>query len=181
MNRHEVMLSYVPLYYHFSNLFKAILQVEGEEFDTLRTDVDDLKKQLFVDTATWGLQFWEKEFGLPAKSGLSYEERRSRVKGKVRGIGKVGSGLIRSVAESYSNGEVNVDFDGIIDIKFIGTRGIPTAITELEKQIEDIVPAHLMVQYYFTYLIWNEFENMTAAVQESMTWDQLEVYKPQTI
>ncbi len=178
MSRYENMLSYVPLYYHSSNIFKAILSSEGAEFDRVRQNLEDLKAQLFIDTATWGLQFWEKEFGLASSPDLTYEERQSRIKGKIRGIGQVGAELIRSVAEAYSNGEVGVSFDGDVTITFLSTRGIPSALGELQKQLGEVMPAHLTVYYVFTYLTWQEFDLLSAAVQESMTWDQLEVYKP---
>lgn len=178
MSRYENMLSYVPLYYHSSNVFKAILSSEGGELDLLRQSLEGLKAQLFIDTATWGLQFWEKEFGLAGNPELTYEERRSRIKGKIRGIGKVGVELIRSVAEAYSNGEVGVSFDGDVTITFLSTRGIPTALGELQKQLAEVMPAHLTVHYVFTYLTWQEFDLLSAAVQESMTWEHLEIYKP---
>lgn len=178
MSRYEIMLSYVPLFYQTSGVFKAVLNTEGAEFDLLRQNVDDVKAQFFIDTATWGLPFWEKEFGLAVNPGLTYDERRSRIKGKIRGVGKVGVELIKSVAEAYSNGSVDVAFDGEISITFVSTRGIPSALGELQQQLDAILPAHLAVRYVFTYLIWNEFDSLSAELQESMTWNQLEVYKP---
>lgn len=173
------MLSYMPLYYHTSNIIKAILKVQGSEFDSLQQDIKELGKQFFIETATWGLEFWEREFDLPVNpTGLSEEARRSRIKGKIRGIGKVGSSLIKSIAEAYANGEADVGFDGRINITFIGKRGIPQEIEELKKQIGDVVPAHLEVVYNYTYLTWAEFDLLAAWVQESMTWAELEVFKP---
>lgn len=172
------MLSYVPLYYRTSTIFKAVLNSEGAELDLLRQNIDEVKAQFFIDTATWGLQFWEREFGLSSNPNLSCEERRSRVKGKIRGIGKVGANLIKSVAEAYSNGEVAVSFDGDVTITFIGTRGVPSALEDLKLQLNEIVPAHLTTRFEFTYLVWQEFDLLSAAIQESMTWDELEVYKP---
>jgi hypothetical protein len=178
MNRYDMMLSYIPLFYQTSGIFKAVMEVEGTEFDLLRQNSEDVKAQFFIDTATWGLQLWEKELGLATSPALSYDERRSRIKGKIRGVGKVGVELVKSVAEAYSNGTVDVAFDGEIIITFIGTRGRPSALGELQQQLDAIMPAHLAVRYAFTYLIWNEFDLLSAEMQESMTWDQLEVYKP---
>ena len=178
MSRYEIMLSYVPLFYRTSGIFKGVLNSEGTEFDLLRQNIEDVKAQHFIDTATWGLRQWEKEFGLTTNVELTDEERRSRIKGKIRGVGKVGIELVKSVAEAYSNGTVDVAFDGEIVITFIGTRGRPSALGELQQQLEAILPAHLAVRYVFTYLTWDEFDLLSAAIQESMTWDALEVYKP---
>ena len=178
MNRYDVMLSYVPLYYQTSAIFKAILVAEGTEFDLLRQNIEDLTGQFFVDTAVWGLEYWEKEYGLPVNTRLTDEERRSRLIAKIRGMGKVDSELIESVASAYSNGEVSVSFDSRIKVKFIGTRGIPEELEELKKQINDIIPAHVAVEYEFTYLTWGEFDLLTAETQESMTWAELEAFRP---
>ena len=64
---------------------------------------------------------------------------------------------------------MDVAFDGEIVITFIGTRGRPSALGELQQQLEAILRAHLAVRYVFTYLIWNEFDLLSAAMQESVT------------
>ncbi|RCX13271.1 uncharacterized protein DUF2313 [Anaerobacterium chartisolvens] len=178
MSRYDVMLSYVPLYYHTSRIFKSVLKAEGRELDTLRDRTEELLDQLFADTATWGLELWEKEYGLSTSPQLSYEDRRARLKAKMRGVQKVTPAMIKSVAEAYSNGEVEVSFDGRIRIRFVGERGIPAELGLLKKQLDDIVQAHLEIVYEYTYLLWREFDVLTAGVQESMTWKQLEAYRP---
>ncbi len=172
------MLSYVPPYYHTSRIFKSILQAEGRELDTLRDRTGELLEQLFADTATWGLELWEREYGLGTSPQLSYGDRRARLKAKMRGVEKVTPAMIKSVSEAYSNGEVEVGFDGRISIRFVGERGIPSELGLLKKQLEEIVQAHLEIVYEFTYLLWREFDLLTAVVQESMTWKQLETYRP---
>ncbi|MCX8132028.1 MAG: YmfQ family protein [Clostridia bacterium] len=179
MSRYDVMLSYVPLYYHTSDFFRGILSVEGQELDSLRKSIDDLMAQFYVDTATWGLEFWDKEYAIKASPAIGIEERRSQIKGKVRGVGTVGSELIKSLGIAYSNGEVDLSFEGsTLTITFVGIRGIPTALEELKKQLNEVIPAHLVLAFKFTYLTWSEFDLLSAVVQESMTWGQLEIYKP---
>lgn len=179
MSRYENLLLYMPLYYRDSGIVNALLSVEGKEFDILRENIDDVKNQFFIDTATWGLELWEKEYGLPVNTEFTDQQRRSRLKGKIRGVGKSDATLIKTLAEAYSNGEVDVSFeDGTIGVKFVGIRGIPDILEVLKGQINDIVPAHLEVVYIFSYLTWKEFDLLSASVQESMTWDQLEVYSP---
>lgn len=178
MTGYERMLSYAPLYYRSSALYNALLASQGSELDLLGENTGEVRDQFFVETATWGLRYWEQEYGLTPRPDLTYGERRSRVKGKLRGVGKVGVELVKAVAEAYSNGEVEVAFDGDIIITFVSIRGIPTAMEVLKQQLAEIVPAHLTVYYVYTYLTWNEFDLLSAELQESMTWDSLEAYKP---
>ena len=42
-----------------------ILKTKALEYTSLDEFKEDIKKQLFVDTATWGLVLWEKALGLP--------------------------------------------------------------------------------------------------------------------
>lgn len=67
-----------------------------------------LMDQLCVNTATWGLQYWEKTLGIPVEQGKDLEYRRSRIRSKLRGSGVTTVALIESVAESFSNGDVAV-------------------------------------------------------------------------
>lgn len=69
---------------------------------------DGLMDQLCVDTATWGLRYWEQTLGIPVEPGKEPEYRRSRIRSKLRGSGVTTVALIKSVAESFSNGEVAV-------------------------------------------------------------------------
>lgn len=174
----NLMFDYIPSYFKNAKNFAILMNSENIQLDKADALIDDLIDQLYVDTATWGLIYWEKEHGIEYNPMLSYEERRSRVKAKIRGIGKVDRKLIQAMAAAYSNGEVDVTFDGKINVTFIGTRGIPSALAELKNQLEEIKPSGLPIVYIFTYLTWYEFDLLTAEAQESMTWDQLESYKP---
>ncbi len=172
------MFDYIPSFFFHAEVFKMLLDSGLEQFDTVDDFINDIIDQLYVDTATWGLIFWEIDYGLEYNPELVYEERRSRIKAAIRGIGKVDRKLIASVALAYSNGEVVVTFNGKINIKFIEVRGIPSALGELKKQLEELKPSGLDIVYVFTYLTWNELDLLSYELQESMTWDQLEVYKP---
>lgn len=174
----DEMFGYVPGIFKNTKNLKALIQVSGKQFDKVDDLIQDITDQLYVDSATWGLVDWENEYGMEPNPTLTYDERRSRIKAKIRGIGKVDANLIRSVTQAYADGSVEVDFNGSIVITFIGRRGIPSAIEELKKQLSEIVPAHLNIVYVFTYLTWFEFDSLTAAEQESMTWNELEVYRP---
>ncbi len=71
------MLSYVSQeFYEKSYIGKWLFQVMGLEYDTAREVVEQLPKQFFPETATWGLEYHEMKWGLPVRTDLSYEERR---------------------------------------------------------------------------------------------------------
>jgi len=81
----ERMLSYLPPYYGESRVMNAILEAQGEEIDKLNYALDEVLKQFFVLTATWGLGLWEEQHGLPVNEDLDYQARRQQVLAKKRG------------------------------------------------------------------------------------------------
>jgi hypothetical protein len=120
--------------------------------DNLTNDVDDLKAQLYVDTATWGLALWEDYLGIKAMSGQSEIARREVIKSKLRSAGTTTVALIKNVSEAYANGEVDVTEDNPnyrFIVTFVSTRGQPPNLDQLKDAIEEIKPAHLAVEYVF--------------------------------
>lgn len=72
------MISYVSeAFYEKSYVGKWLYQVMGQEWDTVQKILEEeLPKQFFPETATWGLMYHEMKWGLPVRNNLSYEERR---------------------------------------------------------------------------------------------------------
>lgn len=102
------MMDSVPGYYHYSKIFTTIQEAIAEDLDRSENNDEDLQKQLSIITATWGLKYWERTLGLGTNENESYEDRRSRVLSRWRGVGNFSASLIKSVAEAYSGGEVEV-------------------------------------------------------------------------
>ena len=75
------MLGYVSEeFYGRSYVGKWLYQVMGMEWDDARRMIDEeLPRQFFPETATWGLMYHEMKWGLPVRKNLSYEERRRLV------------------------------------------------------------------------------------------------------
>ena len=67
-------------FYRDSYVMKWIQQVMGMEWDdAVRIIVEELPKQFFPETATWGLCYHEMKWQLPVRENLSYEERRKLI------------------------------------------------------------------------------------------------------
>ena len=137
---------------------------------------DGLVDQLNVDTATWGLKYWEQTLGIPVEVEKAVSYRRSRVKAKLRGAGTTTVALIQNVAESYSNGAVDViehpEQYGL-DIKFVGTVGIPPNMDDLTAALREIVPAHLHWDYIIIYNTWDAVKSHTWGDLAAKTWAEV--------
>ncbi|CAM3442553.1 putative phage tail protein [Marinicrinis lubricantis] len=155
------MLGLLQPFQRRSTVFKDMFTAESEQFQKYDETLEDLKRQLSVDTATWGLEIYEEEYGIPVDTTKSYSERRSVIKSKMRGTGKVDAALIKLVADSYSNGGVDVDFDGAIRITFTNVIGAPPNIEDLKEAIEEVKPAHIRIKYGYKYLLIQQVQAMT--------------------
>jgi hypothetical protein len=174
IKREADLLEYLPSFYHNSDVIKSFMESNSIEVDTLKAYIEDLIKNLYIKTATWGLDLFEEELGLATDKSISYEERRERILAKKRGNGTTTKAMIKNTAEAFSGGEVEVieNFNNYsFVVKFVGVKGIPKNLTLFKNMIEEIKPAHLNYELAFTYTVWsmvmatdntwNDFNNKT--------------------
>ncbi len=68
---------------------------------------------------------------------------------------------------------------GAVTVTFPGVAGIPAGFEEMKKIIEDILPPHLDISYWFWYLTWVELEEKFSSWQaienRDLTWAELEM------
>lgn len=185
MVRLQRMIDSAPEYYQTAIGYRDLQRAVAAELDLLTKNSADLARQRRIATATWGLKYWEERVGLPTILSDTYEIRRSRVLSKWRGVGQFRASLIKSVAEAYSNGEVEVEIDVakfLVTVKFSGATGIPPNIDDLKAAIDNIIHAHLGIEYTLAYLTWDMLDEANMTWDEidalNMTWDEFEVWKP---
>lgn len=164
----RALIARYPDFYAGSPEFVDLQDALEPEALALWTAQGGLMDQLCVNTATWGLQYWEQTLGITVEQGKDLEYRRSRIRSKLRGSGVTTVALIESVAESFSNGDVAVTEDPQayrLEIKFVGIIGIPPNMEDLTASLREILPAHLAWDYVMVYNTWD--------VTAQHTWDEL--------
>ncbi|MEF3302387.1 DUF2313 domain-containing protein [Paenibacillus sp. GYB003] len=178
------MLSYLPRYYDTSRAIRSLLQGEGNELNQLHEALNGILLQLYVRTADWGLDQWEKEMGLSFDAGKTNNARRDQIVSRLRGYGTATGRVVREVAEAYDGGAIDVieNFAGsAIVIKFVDTRGIPQNLEDCKEALRAVVPAHLDIGFEFRYFLWSDLDAKQLTWDQldalHLTWDQLEVYK----
>ena len=173
MSHSDEMILQLQPFQRKSKVYQEIFNAESLQFDSRDAAIADLKQQLSVDSATWALAIYEKELGIPVIPSKPYSERRSVIKSKMRGTGQVDASLIKLVADSYSNGDVEVEFDGKIKVTFTSIVGVPSNLQDLQEAIEEIKPAHLAVLYILLYNTWNQVAAETWGELEAYTWEEV--------
>jgi hypothetical protein len=161
------LIEYLPSFMQNSKTYEAIFGADEAELIEFENSIEDLELQLNIDTATWALEIYEKDLGIKTDTSKSLYERRSVIKSKERGTGKVDADLIKKVVDAYANGDADVDFNDIIYITFTSVLGRPPNLGDLTNAVEGIKPAHLAVEYLYKYLV-------IAHIDETMTIEEVE-------
>jgi len=168
--------NYVPSFLLQSKIFQTIYNAENTELNNTENSSQDVLDQCFIDTATWGLEFWEKFLGLPVDKTKTDVSRREKIKAKLRGCGTVTKEFLKNVANAFVNGEIDIiEYPGEYKfvIKFVGTKGVPQNIGNLTEIIEEIKPAHLNYEYQYTYNVWSFLTSKVWNDLTPYTWDQI--------
>lgn len=157
------MFNLIKLYPdHLQNkTISEILKVEQEQLELEEKAIDNLIREFFIDTATFSLDTWAKFAGIEDDPLLDLDIRRSNIKAALKSKETTTIEVIKSIAESYSNGtcEVVEDYANYkFTVKFTGTVGVPSRIDEIRKIIDKVKPAHLDYDFEFKYRTWNDIK-----------------------
>lgn len=181
--RGQMALSYLPRRYETSRFVQDLFQTEGIELDNFRDTLNQILDQFFARTATWALDRWEDELGLPPAPDQPISERQDRIVSRLRGTGTATIRVIKEVAEAYDNGTIDVIEDHAaytVLLRFVDTTGVPPNLNDLIAAVRAVLPAHLSLAYEFNYFLWDELDAQGWTWDEldalNLTWDQLEVY-----
>lgn len=179
MNMQERLLDNLNRIMRNDEYIQAICKATGLEMDEIKAIIQEIYKNLFFDTMTWGIEFLAKELDITFRKSITREEKISIIKARLRSQGKVDAMLLQSICDSWHRGSVAVSFvDGHIQLEFIDIGGIPTDLPSLKHEIEKAKPAHLAISYIIKWLVWEMWDewNLTWDEFEScnLTWDELE-------
>ena len=170
------ILKMLPKYYYKSNVMTQLTNVEDAEIIDFSNKIEATLNQFFINSATYGLEKWEKDFDIKTDITKSDIERQENIKSKIRGVGTVTISFIQNIANSFQNGTVNVidnSAANTITVQFADVVGTPPNINNLKAAIEMYKPAHLAVIYTFRYYTLAEINAMTLSQINSILLNKL--------
>ena len=142
-------------YFYDNGYTRPIIEAEQVEADILYREIEETLKQCFVETATWGLDYWEDMLFLPRGTGKTYDERRSIIYTRMRATRTTTVEVVKELASAFfspenvtvtehnSNYSFNIEFENIK----VSTAKLQDVINVLEIY----KPAHL--NYDFTFSV----------------------------
>lgn len=174
------LMNYLPPIYHEIKEMKSLQNILGLKVGKAVYDTGNLFEQCFIQTSTWGLDRWEREYGLPTDKSKNYVQRREILLAKLRGTGTTTKEMIKNVASAFSGGDVEVkEFpeEYRFVVQFVGVKGIPRNMSDLIGALEEIKPAHLTYSFKYTFATWNMIDHMTWGETLQKTWEELRIYE----
>lgn len=135
----EEMMRVLPSYFYLGNNNRRLMEMVAVVLKSYDDKIDEIQDQFFVQTATWGLAYWEQLAGLPINSGgLDYETRRNAILNKLRdcsseecfveGLEGISNGraAVIDLDPALNPYQVNIEL-GSSELVYAGPRTAPTA------------------------------------------------------
>jgi len=138
-------LGYVSPIYEQSIIMQAILEAIGAEWDEAEKLADEVLAQLFPQTATWGIVYWERLVGIPENDSLSIERRRARVLTRMQTRWPMTKERMEQLVRTFSQDKhafIREFFDQYqFEVVFSLTQSVD--LGTVYEVIEEMKPAHL--------------------------------------
>lgn len=154
----------------------------GLALDMVEQELDALHREANLATAeNWGLEQIAELMG-----------RKPVAEGNGE-MAKALAALLRIGGDSFTLSAINDTISGCgipakalevgvnsVAVIFPGIPGEPEGFEQLKKIVEDILPAHLDIQYWLRYITWLELTERFSTWQElestGLSWERLETY-----
>ena len=141
-------------YFYGNGYTGPIIEAEQVEADILYREIAETLKQCFVETATWGLDYWEDMLFLPKGTGKTYDERRSIIYARMRATRTTTVEVVKELASAFFGPE-NVTVtehneNYYFNIEFENIKVSTVKLQDVIDILEIYKPAHLNYDFTFT-------------------------------
>ena len=145
------VLRYLPKFLSKEGTFKATQDSLSEEHEKQRLLIIDICKQLFVESATWGLDDWERVYELQNKH-LSIDQRRNLLLVKMRGAQTITEEKLQEIINLVYTPQNAVVKENTGANTFKVIIDTIDALDEIRRVVEIYKPAHLsyLLSHAFT-------------------------------
>lgn len=143
------MLSRVSPIYSRSYVGKWLYQVMGLEMEDARQRFEELRRQAFPETATWGLTYWEQRYGITPNPMDDVETRRQAVLYRQSARAPMNPARIEEIIRGMTGMSVtvteNVD-DYTFGVRIENTGNKEVDIPAVTGRLQKIKPSHQWFQ-----------------------------------
>lgn len=143
----QKMIDYVSPIYGNSYVGLWIFQAIGFVLSDVVAIAEQLRYETNASTADLLLDYWEKQYGLPADSSLTKEQRRQRIINKKHSRGPCNRvRLTEAVSNALGGVEVEITENIAQNTFLVNIREVVPSLVPAVAVIERMKPAHLIYQ-----------------------------------
>lgn len=124
-----------------------LLNIIAEQITIHNERTEDVRAQLYAESATWSLSRWEDELGLKIAVNDPIEARRSRVMAKLRIRLPYSASMLASIAEAFTNKPVTVTVNAAEYTIQFTFNGAFITDPNFYEQIDNAIQAHMLPLY----------------------------------
>lgn len=156
------LLKYLPEFLAQSPEMTALMNVESKEHILQEAALQDIFKQFFISSATWGLSAWERNLEITPNADDTYQQRRNRIYLKLQGRQtSTKEFMVKLAARYFSEDAVLEPIEDNPNETFwiIDHGGTLLYAKDLFEAIDTYIPAHLGFGLHFEREIHMEAES----------------------
>lgn len=139
------LFGYISPIYDHAVIMQAVMEAIGSEWDDVDWLIEEVFSQLFPQTATWGIVYWERLVGIPRNDSLSIEQRRARVLTRMQTRWPMTKERMEQLVRTFSQDKqafIREFFDQYrFEVLFSLTQSVD--LGTVYEVIEEAKPAHL--------------------------------------
>ena len=150
---------------------QEIFLAAGASLDTMAERI--LAVYNFIDFSKLNLEqvrYYEWLLGLESDETKSLEDRRAAIQAAWQAAQTPSLASIQAICDSWKDGGVIATYDpGTVHLNFQGPAGIPAGSNDLKAALERHVPAHLILEYLYRYLLIKEVHEVMTLTEMDAT------------
>ncbi|WP_156939940.1 putative phage tail protein [Clostridium lundense] len=140
------MMDFLQNYFKDTSSFKAVVNIGESQFKKLDNFIDDCINQLYVETATWGLDFWDKYAGIKTSS-FEIQERRKRINAKISSLKPLTSSLKAVIYDA----KIGFKSSFLFQVTIKSEEQFGDIVNFIFEQIDLRKPAHISYELVLDY------------------------------
>ncbi|MBQ5658103.1 MAG: DUF2313 domain-containing protein [Peptococcaceae bacterium] len=140
----RTILEYLSPIYGRSYVGLWMLQIIGMQLDKASKWTAELALQVTPHTATWTIEFWEKQYGIVPDDGWTLEQRQENIMQKMRFFAPITPKKLEEVASAAAGAPVEVRENTGPNTFHVLVRRYTESFDRAKELIDEAKPAHLI-------------------------------------
>lgn len=164
----QIIIDYVSPIYGESYIGLWLFQVIGAELDDMHDWSEDFYNQVTPQTATWALDYWEKEYDIVPEADWDLEQRRQNIISKMKYRAPMNPNKIEDLASAILGVPVDiVENTGKNTFSVYVRKNVnEEKIARAKQEIDKVKPAHLIYNIHVAELREADIQTAVTMVAE---------------